>query len=256
MDTEINYSLTTFTSKGALAHCDRAIKAASNGSLALGIAAPNGIVLASFKKTPSSLVCREAYPKVFKVCETICATYAGLGADFRAVLETAREIAVEYHKVFGKYPYVDYFIKEFSKVMQEVTQKGGLRPFGCICLFGGYAPLRKKVAIDEEGKADVVETKEYNMQPLLFQIDPSGSIHNLFSSAIGSSYKEASLFLSKRCGPDIDLHDAVTTSVIALKEFTPFSLSEKDIDICTFSIDDMKIAIYSPSEVKEILQAI
>lgn len=252
----INYSLTTFSSKGTLAHCERAIKAASNGTLSVGIRCPNGVVLASLKKTPSLLTCKRSYKKVFKVCDTICATYAGLGGDFRVALETAREIATDYHKVFGKFPYVDFFIKEFSKVIQEMTQRGGLRPFGCICLFGGYAPLKKDTVVDEVGKVEVVDTAEFRMQPLLFQIDPSGSIQTSFSSAIGSSYKEASLFLSKRCSPDIELHDAVATSILALKEFTEFTLSEDDMDICTFSTEDLATHILSPSEIHEVLQAL
>lgn len=254
MNTEINYSLTTFSSKGALSHCERAIKAASNGTIAVGIRASNGVVLASLKKTPSPLVCKEPYKKTFKVCDTICATYAGLGGDFRIALEKAREIASDYKRVFGKFPYVDYFIKEFSKVIQEMTQKGGLRPFGCICLFGGYAPLKKAIHVLESGKFEIKNTAEFLMQPLLFQIDPSGSIKSCFSSAIGAPYKDASSFLSKRCGVDIDLHDAVVNSITALKEFTEFTLTKDDIDVCTFSVDDSALSLLSSTDIHEILQ--
>ncbi|KAI5159367.1 20S proteasome subunit alpha 2 [Nematocida ausubeli] len=254
MHDELSYSTTTFSSKGILSQCERALTAAKNGALSVGIRAVNGVVLASIKKTPSVLVEKERVQKVFKVCDTIIGTFSGLSGDFRNALEVAREIADDYRKVYGVYPYIDTFMKEFSKVIQEKTQKEGLRPTGCICLFAGHACIKKDIQPDEEGRPLIVETDSYVLQPLLYQIDPSGSIKNSFSFGIGKAYKECSQFLGKRCTSEIEIHDAVVIAVLALKEFTEVAINEEDISIAI--ITNEGISNYESKDVQDILKSI
>lgn len=254
MHGELSYSTTTFSSKGILSQCERALTASKNGALSLGIRATNGVVLASLKKTPSPLVQKERVQKVFRVCETIIATFAGLSGDFRTALEVAREIAEDYYKVYRVYPFVDTFMKEFSKVIQEKTQKGGLRPIGCVCLFAGHALIQKDISPDDEGRPIIVETENYLMQPLLYQIDPSGSIKNSFSFGIGKYYKECSQFLTKRCTAEIEIHDAVLIAALALKEFSETAISEDDMSISVIGAEG--ISVYSADEIKNVLKSI
>lgn len=254
MNEEITYSITTFSSKGALSQCEKALTAAKNGAPSLGIRAANGIVLGSIKKVPSPLVNKKEVQKVFKVCENIFGTFSGLSGDFRLALETARDIAVDYYKIYGAYPYIDTFMKEFSKVIQEKTQKGGLRPFGCICLFGGYAPIKKEIQTNEKGEAVILDTEKAILHPLLYQIDPSGSIKCCFTSGIGKSYKECSQFLSKRCTPEIEIDDAVIIAVLGLKEITETAVTEEDFDIHVLTEDGVKM--YTPEEIKEVFESL
>lgn len=254
MHEEPSYSTTTFSSKGILSQCERALTAAKNGALSLGIRATNGVVLASLKKTPSTLVDKERVQKIFRVCDGIIGTFSGLSGDFRISLEVAREIADDYFKVYGKYPYVDTFMKEFSKAIQEKTQKEGLRPIGCICLFAGHTLIKKDVIPDEEGRPVIVETEAHIMQPILYQIDSSGSIKNSFSFGIGKFYKECSQFLNKRCTAEIEIHDAVMTAALALKEFTDTAINEDDMSISVVSAEG--IANYTKEEIKDVLKSI
>ncbi|KAI5186665.1 20S proteasome subunit alpha 2 [Nematocida homosporus] len=253
MNSEIKYSITTFSSKGTLAQCERALTAATKGAPALGIRASNGLVLASLKRTPSLLVDKNRIKKVFKVCDAIIGTFAGLSGDFRLVLETAREIAVDYYKIYGRFPYVDAFIKEFSKVVQEKTQKGGLRPVGCICLFGGFAPIRKEIEADDEGRVVITELDREKMQPLLYQIDPSGSIKCVFSAGVGKYYKESSQFLANRCNAETEIYDAVSIAILALNENAETALTEEDMDLCTITREGIKM--YTAQEIKEVIDS-
>ncbi|KAI5180790.1 20S proteasome subunit alpha 2 [Nematocida sp. AWRm80] len=254
MNEELTYSITTFSSKGILSQCERALTAAKNGALSVGIRATNGVVLASLKKVPSPLVKKEQVNKIEKVCEGIIGTFSGLSGDFRLAIEIAREIAVDYYKVFGVFPYIDTFMKEFSKVIQEKTQKGGLRPIGCLCIFGGYAPIKKEIHADENAQAIIVDTDKEILQPLLYQIDPSGSIKSCFSTAMGVGFKECSQQVQKRTNAETEIHDAVIIAVMALKDNVETALTHMDIDICTQTLD--KTAKYSPEEVQEILRSI
>ena len=69
-------------------------------------------------------------------------------------------------------------VRELAAVMQEFTQRGGVRPFGVSLLLAGF---------------------DYN-GPQLYQIDPSGSYFAWKASAIGKHMVNAKTFLEKRCG--------------------------------------------------------
>jgi len=55
-DSRSNYSLTTFNSSGELVQIKHALAAVQSGATSLGIRAVNGVVLATEKKLPSTLV--------------------------------------------------------------------------------------------------------------------------------------------------------------------------------------------------------
>ena len=55
-DSRSNYSLTTFNSSGELVQIKHALAAVQAGATSLGIRAANGVVLATEKKLPSTLV--------------------------------------------------------------------------------------------------------------------------------------------------------------------------------------------------------
>ncbi|KAH9385754.1 20S proteasome subunit alpha 2 [Nematocida major] len=230
MHEEISYSTTTFSSKGVLVQCEKALAAAKNGALSLGIQAANGTVLASLKKRPSPLVVSSRVQKVHKVCDSIISTYSGLSADFRAALEIAREIADDFLKVYGKYPPLETFVREFSKSIQEKTQKAGLRPIGCVCLFAG--------AEERAG---------------LYHIDPSGSIKSARTFAVGRFFRECAQFLERRCSEEIEINDAVVIAALAMREFTETAISEEDVDICTVTSEG--IHAHSQEEIREIFRS-
>ncbi|KAI5166950.1 20S proteasome subunit alpha 2 [Nematocida sp. AWRm78] len=265
MHEEVNYSTTTFSSKGILSHCERALTAGKNGALSVGIRGTNGIVLASIKKVPSTLVEIESIQKVFMVCDTIICTYSGLSGDFRLALEMGRKIASDYYRIYGRYPYIDTFMKEFSKVLQEKTQRER-RPIGCICLFAGYTQSNKYI---QDAMASIQENELNedtlvcdvsggngigNTVPLLYQIDPSGSVSSGFSFAVGKMYKESSDFLKKRCSVDVEVHDAVVISALALQEYSEVSVSAKEISISVVTQEG--IQEYTQEEVQNILHSI
>ena len=66
-------------------------------------------------------------------------------------------------------------VRELAAVMQEFTQRGGVRPFGVSVLLAGF---------DHNG-------------PQLYQIDPSGSYFAWKASAIGKHMVNAKTFLEK-----------------------------------------------------------
>lgn len=64
MDSAYSFSLTTFSPSGKLVQIEYALNAVAAGATALGIKATNGVVIATEKKVPSSLIAEESVQKV------------------------------------------------------------------------------------------------------------------------------------------------------------------------------------------------
>ncbi|KAJ1838749.1 Proteasome subunit alpha type-2 [Coemansia sp. RSA 2708] len=204
-----SFSLTTFAPNGKLVQIEHALAAVGNGSTSVGIKAANGVVIATEKKTGSSLVDVSSLEHMAKVCDSIGMVYSGMGPDFRVLVNSARKIAQTYIRTYKEDPPVRILVKELAGIMQEFTQSGGVRPFGVSLLLAG---------VDDRG-------------PNLYQVDPSGSYFPWKATAIGKNMVNSKTFLEKRFNGDMELEDAVHTAILTLKEGIEGQMTEESIDI-------------------------
>lgn len=86
-DSAYSFSLTTFSRTGKLLQIEYALNAVANGRTALGIAATDGVVIATDKKFSSALVEGESVRKVEKITDGSGFVYAGVGPDYRVLGE-------------------------------------------------------------------------------------------------------------------------------------------------------------------------
>lgn len=86
-DSAYSFSLTTFSRTGKLLQIEYALNAVANGRTALGIAATDGVVIATDKKFSSALVEGEDVRKVEKVTDGSGFVYSGVGPDYRVLGE-------------------------------------------------------------------------------------------------------------------------------------------------------------------------
>ena len=151
---------------GKLLQIEYALEAVKNGDTAIGIKVKNGVVIAVEKKASSILIDEQSYKKIQNISEHIGSTYAGLGPDFRVLLQKARKESQKYWLKYMEPMWVSSLSRETAQVVQEFTQQGmnfrpvahligGVRPFGVSLLVAGC---------DDEG-------------PHLYQIDPSGAFY-------------------------------------------------------------------------------
>ncbi|KAJ1900122.1 Proteasome subunit alpha type-2 [Kickxella alabastrina] len=204
-----SFSLTTFAPNGKLLQIEHALAAVGNGSTSVGIKAANGVVIATEKKTGSSLIEVSSLEHMAMVCDSIGMVYSGMGPDFRVLVNSARKMAQKYRRIYMEDPPVRILVKELASVMQEFTQSGGVRPFGVSLLLAG---------VDERG-------------PNLYQVDPSGSYFPWKATAIGKNMVNSKTFLEKRFNGDMDLEDAVHTAILTLKEGFEGQMTEHAIDV-------------------------
>merc|ERR1711865_430069 len=129
-DSAYSFSLTTFSPSGKLVQIEYALNAVSQGATALGIKAANGVIIATEKKMPTALIDDASVSKIALLTDSIGVVYSGMSPDFRVLLRKGRKAAQEYFKVYKEEIPVNMLVKEVASIMQEFTQRGGVRPFG------------------------------------------------------------------------------------------------------------------------------
>jgi 20S proteasome subunit alpha 2 len=225
-----SFSLTTFSPSGKLVQIEYALNAVASGATSLGVKAKNGVVIATEKKVPSILIDETSYQKILMVTENIALVYSGMGPDFRVLCRKGRKSAQAYYRVYREVIPVAMLVRELAAVMQEFTQRGGVRPFGVSVLLAGF---------DHNG-------------PQLYQIDPSGSYFAWKASAIGKHMVNAKTFLEKRYNDDLELEDAVHTALLTLKEGFEGAMDHTNIEVGIVGADKT-FKVLTQAEVKDYL---
>ena len=231
-DSAYSFSLTTFSRTGKLLQIEYALNAVANGRTALGIAATDGVVIATDKKFSSALVEGEGVKKVERITDGSGFVYAGVGPDYRVLVRKARKSAQAYFREYRETKPVGQLVKSTASVMQEYTQSGGVRPFGVSLLVAG---------MDGDGV------------PRLFQVDPSGAYFGWKATAIGKNYVNAKNFLEKRYQEDMELEDAIHTALLTLREGFEGEMNGENIEVGVVSKTDGKFRLLSPSEIQDYL---
>ncbi|OAA67199.1 Proteasome, subunit alpha/beta [Niveomyces insectorum RCEF 264] len=256
-----SFSLTTFSPSGKLVQIEYALNAVNQGVTALGIKATNGIVLATEKKSSSPLADASSLSKISLITPDIGMVYAGMGPDYRVLVDRARKVSHSgYKRIYNEYPPTRILVQDVARVMQEATQSGGVRPYGVSLLIAGWdegilpeAELEKEAAAaaakaaaagDEttEEAADGLASGEQKKPtgktggilrggPMLYQVDPSGSYFPWKATAIGKSAASAKTFLEKRYTEGLELEDAVHIALLTLKETIEGEMNGETIEI-------------------------
>merc|ERR1712070_1269695 len=222
-DSAYSFSLTTFSPSGKLVQIEYAINAVQQRPTALGIKATNGVVVATEKKMPSTLIDDSSAEKTATLTDNVGVVYSGLAPDFRVLVKKGRKKAQEYYMVYKENIPVSQIVRELASVMQEFTQSGGVRPFGVSLLVAGF---------DDKG-------------PQLYQVDPSGAYWAWKASAIGRNYLNANTFLEKRYNEEMEIEDAIHTAILTLKEGFEGAVDENNMEIGVIK-DDMTFVKLSP----------
>lgn len=239
MANRYNYSLTTFSPTGSLSQIEYALTAVGKGGLTVGIKGKNGVVIATEKKIVSPMIIKNSIDKINLICSSIGMTYSGMGPDARVLLDSVRKTAQKHKMIYGgETPSPIYLVQEVSETIQEYTQKGGVRPFGVSILIAGICE----------------ETKE----PMLYQIDPSGSYYPWNACSIGKNSENNSIFLEKRYKEDLDIEDVIHLAILALKDGIDGAVYAENIEIGIASIENGKCVFkkLDQEEIKENLDSV
>ena len=158
-------------------------------------------------------------------------TYSGLGPDFKVLVKKARKEFQQYKlKFMDDYMPVHSLSREIANVMQEYTQSGGVRPFGCCVLMAGY---------DRDGHH-------------LYQIDPSGAYYELKAGALGKNRARATQNLERRYKDGLSIDDGLGIIISTLREGYDGEVNEKNIEIAI--LKNTGFELLTPEQLKNYLK--
>jgi 20S proteasome subunit alpha 2 len=245
MSERYNFSLTTFSPSGKLVQIEYALNAVSQGALTVGIKVKRGVVLVSEKKASSPLIEDSHIEKVAKIAETLGLVYSGIGPDARLLILQARKLAQAHIRTFGKEPSAHSLTRDLASVMQEYTQSGGVRPFGTSLLIAGF---------DYNKESD-------SHEPVLYQLDPSGTFWTWKATAIGKNYQSAKTFLEKRYSQnifrfteDLEFEDAIHTALQTMRQGYDGQMTSENIQIGLLDTEKKKFNILNSDEIQDYIQ--
>lgn len=189
--------------------------------------ATNGIVLATEKKSSSPLMDPPSLSKVSHITPDLGMVYAGMGPDFRVLVDKARKVShTGYKRIYNEYPPTRILVQDVARIVQEATQSGGVRPYGVSLLIAGWDEgiepqtdeAEKGDRMDDEKKVTGQTGGILKGGPSLYQVDPSGSYYPWKATAIGKHATSAKTFLEKRYTEGLELEDAIHIALLTLKE--------------------------------------
>jgi 20S proteasome subunit alpha 2 len=149
---------------------------------------------------------------------------------FHRLVQRARKASQVYLTTYGEVEPVSQLVKQVAGVMQEYTQRGGVRPFGISLLVGG---------VDGDGT------------PRLYQVDPSGAYFSWKATAIGKNYVNAKNFLEKRFTEDMELEDAIHTALLTLREGFEGEMNCHNIEVGV--VRNGKFSVLTPEQIQDYL---
>jgi proteasome alpha subunit len=219
-------AITVFSPDGRLYQVEYAIETVRRGTLAIGIKAKDGVVLAVEEKT-RKLQINNVTQKIFQVDDHIGVAAAGYIPDARTQVDHARFFAQSNRLIYDEPVDVEGVAKNIADMAQQFTQYAGVRPFGVALLLAG---------VDKSGAN-------------LFLTDPSGTYIGYDAMAIGAGSDQVTDFLEKSYKQDISLAEAASLAIESIYLVSEDKSSTKHLKM---AIIDTKTKVMRKVEDEEL----
>merc|ERR1712070_317666 len=239
---EYDRGVNTFSPEGRLIQVEYAIEAIKHGSTAIGIATPEGCVLACEKRLTSPLMEPSSIEKILEVDDHIGAAMSGLTADARTLIDRARVECQNHRFTYNEQMSVESVTQSLCDVALRFSEEGDdddgedalSRPFGVALLLAGMA---------DDG-------------PALYHMDPSGTYVRFEAKAIGSASEGAMSALQESYNKSMTLVEAETMAMKTLKQVMEEKLTATNVEIAAVSASDGKFKAYNAEELDAVISRI
>ena len=225
-------AITVFSPDGRLFQVEYASETVKRGATVLGIACPDGVVLAAEERATSKLQDPSFMWKIFQFDDHVGAAVAGLCCDAHILVDQARIYAQSNRLLYDEPIDVEILTRRIGEIKQLYTQHAGVRPFGISMLFGG---------LDRKGSR-------------LFWTDPSGAFLAYKAWAIGAGGDAANEILEADYKDNMNLDDAVLLALKCMNKVLEEKLDAQKIRIATVPVVSKKFAKLSQEEVEKYLK--
>lgn len=225
-------AITIFSPEGRLYQVEYALELVKRGAPIVGIFSPEGLVLAANETPESGLEDPNYYRKIFQFDDHIGVAIAGLSSDARVLLDQGRVYCQSNRLLYDEPVDVESLVGTLSDRMQVYTQHGGVRPFGVSMIFAGVDTVGGKILTS----------------------DPSGSYRGYKARALGRNAEEANKLLEERYQEGLDLGEAITLSIEAVKVASGGDLDPSVVKVAVVPIETKAFRRLSEEEVTKYIQ--
>jgi len=225
-------AITVFSPDGRLFQVEYASETVKRGATVLGIACPDGVVLAAEERATSKLQDPTFMWKIFQIDEHVGAAVAGLSCDAHILVDQARVYAQSNRLLYDEPIDVEILTRRIGEIKQLYTQHAGVRPFGISMLFGG---------LDRKGSR-------------LFWTDPSGAFLAYKAWAIGAGGDAANEILEADYKETMTLDDALLLALKCMSKVLEDKLDAQKIRIATVSSATKKFSKLSQEDVDKYIK--
>jgi 20S proteasome subunit alpha 2 len=219
---EHSFSLTTFSPEGRLEQLEHAMACIDESPPVVAMTGEGCIVLVAVEPDLGPLVTASGTPKFMLVSSSddsggpsiaevgggvggcVVMAYSGMGADARVLAAKVQRRALQHSSTLAVPMPAGLVASALAEYMQEATQQGGTRPFGCAVLVAGFG----------EGFGGVAAEGA----PSLSQVDPSGARLPVVATAIGRGSHALLRQLADRWRPGMNHHELEALGCGLLKD--------------------------------------
>jgi 20S proteasome subunit alpha 5 len=187
------------------------------GSTAIGIATPEGVVLAVEKRVTSTLLDPSSIHKVAEIDSHAGCAVSGLTADAKTLVDHARAEAQQHRFSYNEAMPLESLTQSLCDLAMRFGEDdddgggGGMsRPFGVALLVAGWDPA--------DG-------------PVLYHTDPSGTYVKYKATAIGSGAEGAQSTLQEKWRSGMSLQEAEDLALGTLKQVMEEKVTASNVDV-------------------------
>ncbi|MBU0907609.1 MAG: archaeal proteasome endopeptidase complex subunit alpha [Nanoarchaeota archaeon] len=206
---------TMFSPDGHLLQVEYAEKTVRLGSASIGLVCKEGVVIIADKRIRDKLISPESAHKIFEIDHHIMASFAGMLADARILMDSAQVVAQQNRVTYGSPAEPITIIRMIADRQQAFTQYGGARPFGLAVMLAGV----------NKGKCH------------LYTSDVTGNFFAYKANAIGENDERIKEVLRKDFREDMSTEDAIKFGLKIFKD-----VLGKNFDLGRFEVGYVKLS--------------
>jgi len=222
-------AITVFSPDGRLYQVEYALETVRRGTIAVGVKAKEGIVIAVEEK-PRKLQISETAQKIFQVDDHIGVAAAGYIPDARSQVDNARFFSQSNKLIYAEPVDVETVVKHLADQCQQFTQYAGVRPFGVALIIGGI---------------------DNNSQTQLFLTDPSGTYISYDAVSIGSGSDQVTEFFEKNYKADFSIDEASVLATASIYLASEDKEGTQHIRIAQIKTDTKQFEIVSDQKISD-----
>jgi len=184
---------TMYSPDGRIYQVEYAIETVKRGTLAIGIKAKDGVIMA-VEEIPRKLQAAGITQKIFQVDDHIGVAAAGYIPDARTQVDDARTFSQSHKLIYDEQVDVETVARHLADKCHQYTQYSGVRPFGVALIVAG---------VDQRGN-------------IIYVTDPSGTFLSYSAVAIGAGSEDVNSFLEKNYKDDMSIEEASALAIAAI----------------------------------------